>query len=413
MHLKLLEHLKLNMKGGEECLLSDIRRKYLVEFTHPDFDSKKKLKWKSVLVSAGYREFFEVFAVNKVFWVKRLAEEAEVSSTQVNIAIDTPLQSTPVSSLGGGLKSNGRAEKRKKKTVVEPKKAGANFVLQLDERPVTDVTLNDLVKTTDGELVSADNFEDFIFANRASSCLESKRALITEVSSLSLDQAAGNGLLGTSIDSDSIIGGRKAVYLNTNEPFFAVCIGVQGAGKSHTMNAILENCLLDTLNVKGKTFISSVQAMCGLVLHFDQSSHNMCESVGLYAPADLLKAAFPECKVRKTVVFVSSNYIVQKQKFYGPGFEVLPLLFDWDSLTASQLKKLMHLTETDSQLYVSVILSMLSDYQRTERIPSFQSFCDEISRQCTSSAQSGPLKQVRYSILPQKFSLLTLCLNFV
>jgi len=72
----------------------------------------------------------------------------------------------------------------------------------------------------------------------------------------------------------------------------------------------------------------------------------------------------------------------------------LPLLFDWHSLTASQLKKLMRLTDSDAQLYVSVILSMLSDYQRTEHISSFQSFCEEIVTQCTSQAQSGPLNQV-------------------
>lgn len=204
-------------------------------------------------------------------------------------------------------------------------------------------------------------------------------------------ESGGSTSNGSSSEQDE----HKAVYWNTNEPFCAICIGVQGAGKSHTMNVILENCLLGKVVADDNTsIISTTQPMCGLVLHYDQSQSNVCEAVGLCAHASRL-GEFPELKVQRLVVLVSPTYYVQRKAFYGDHCEVVPLLFDWDSLTATQLKKLMRLTDTDAQLYVSVILNKLREYQRKNKIPSFDGFLQEVTELCNVSGQSAPLMQVR------------------
>lgn len=67
-------------------------------------------------------------------------------------------------------------------------------------------------------------------------------------------------------------------------------------------------------------------------------------------------------------------YYVQRKAFYGDTCEVIPMLFDWDTLTATQLKKLMRLSNFDPQLYVSVILNKLREYQHKNKILLFDGF---------------------------------------
>ena len=95
------------------------------------------------------------------------------------------------------------------------------------------------------------------------------------------------------------------------------------------------------------------------------------------------------------MVLVSPTYYIQRKAFYGDTCEVIPLLFDWDTLTATQLKKLMRLSDSDSQLYVSVILNKLREYQRKNKIPSFDDFLKEVKFLCNVNGQSAPLKQVK------------------
>lgn len=212
--------------------------------------------------------------------------------------------------------------------------------------------------------------------------------------SASDDTIVGSSILGFNAEgSDSPSAGDNAVFMNTTDPFCAVCIGVQGAGKSHSMNVILENCLLNTVQTNGRTIVSSPQPMCGLVLHYDQSESNCCESVGLQSPAAPL-SQLSELKVQRLVVLVSPTYYLQRKAFYGDTCEVIPLLFKWDTLTAMQLKKLMRLSDADSQLYVSVILNKLREYQRQNKIPSFEGFLKEVMSLCNVGGQSAPLIQV-------------------
>jgi hypothetical protein len=134
------------------------------------------------------------------------------------------------------------------------------------------------------------------------------------------------------------------------------------------------------------------QQMCGLVLHYDQCITNVCEAVGLVR----VKPWLPDkvIPVRKVIILVSPSFYNQRKRFYAVNnVEVVPLLFKWDSLGADQLKKLMRISEKDSQLYVSVMLNLLRKYQRYERIPSFTLFLEEVKEACKVQGQGGPLLQ--------------------
>jgi hypothetical protein len=195
----------------------------------------------------------------------------------------------------------------------------------------------------------------------------------------------------------SIASVSDTVYLNTEAPFCAICIGVQGAGKSHTMNVVLENCLLSTVedyNYPTRPVIRTHQSMAGLVLHFDQSQANMCETVGLVEPTPKLRN-IDNTQVSNMVILVSPTFYKQRKAFYEPlNVEVHPLLFDWTTMTAQQLRKLMRLCDTDAQLYVSTMLSTLRDYQRDGHVPVFSSFLKEIEEMCDVANQAAPLRQV-------------------
>jgi hypothetical protein len=59
------------------------------------------------------------------------------------------------------------------------------------------------------------------------------------------------------------------------------CFALLGAGKSHTLNIVLENCLINCDYPKSNPLIQLHQPMCGLVLHYDQCETNICEATGL------------------------------------------------------------------------------------------------------------------------------------
>jgi hypothetical protein len=70
------------------------------------------------------------------------------------------------------------------------------------------------------------------------------------------------------------------LFLNVTDPFCLITVGVQGAGKSHTTNCVLEACLLPYAHVTQVR-----QPMTALVCHYDQSDINCCEATGLARPS--------------------------------------------------------------------------------------------------------------------------------
>lgn len=70
-----------------------------------------------------------------------------------------------------------------------------------------------------------------------------------------------------------------------------------------------------------------------------------------------------------------------------------PLLFSWSSLTAEHIRLLMRLNSDDQQLYVSSLLELLRKYQRSNRVPPFAAFLDEVRELCSLEGQKGALRQ--------------------
>lgn len=208
--------------------------------------------------------------------------------------------------------------------------------------------------------------------------------------------AKGNMMKDTSSDATEP---DHSMFLNVSQPFCLVCVGVQGSGKSHTMNTVLENCLIPCPVPPVQPITSLQQGMCGLVLHYDQSVNNVCEATGLRKVDAQIERHFRlndqnVSGVKRMVILVSPTYYKQRKRFYSDQeFEIRPLLFKWSSLGAQQLKKLMRLSEKDTQLYVSVMLDLLRSYQRDQCIPVFEDFVKEVKKLCKVQGQSGPLDQ--------------------
>ena len=203
-----------------------------------------------------------------------------------------------------------------------------------------------------------------------------------------------NGLMDCATDVELGLLGRVVprlenaqqwkLLLNVTDPFCMVTVGVQGAGKSHTMNSVLEACLLNYHDVS-----TLKQPMAALVCHYDQSEKSNCEAIGLTGENVSLNAeiasalaghllncdaapgmgAIPslDAKSGELVVLCSPSFYNQRKKHYDDICEVKPLLFKWSHLNAAQIKALMRLDESSTQLYVSVILDRLRYYQRLEK----------------------------------------------
>ncbi|ORY51411.1 hypothetical protein BCR33DRAFT_762168 [Rhizoclosmatium globosum] len=195
----------------------------------------------------------------------------------------------------------------------------------------------------------------------------------------------------------------EEVFLNVHEPFCLVALGVQGAGKSHTMSVILENCLLSTRNqtsgsAADRGMIDVKEPMCALVLHYDQNPHSLCESTGLINPAAGMVEGVPRLLRERMTVLVSPSYFKQRRDFYGSYCDVRPLLFSWNSLSADHIKKLMRVDEEGNQLYMATLLELLRNYQRADRKPDFRAFLAEVKEASNAKNQEAPLIQ-RLNIL--------------
>ena len=83
-------------------------------------------------------------------------------------------------------------------------------------------------------------------------------------------------LIGMSkLDNENqVLEQHQEVYLNTNEPFCLVTVGVQGSGKSHTLATVLEGCLI---RFPVKSVCRLKKPMTTLVLHYDESESSRCE----------------------------------------------------------------------------------------------------------------------------------------
>ncbi|RKO89542.1 hypothetical protein BDK51DRAFT_17825, partial [Blyttiomyces helicus] len=156
------------------------------------------------------------------------------------------------------------------------------------------------------------------------------------------------------------------IHLNTNAPFCLVAVGVQGAGKSHTVATVIENCTLNSPPVSVAAIPCST-----LVFHFDTDEANCSQAAMLTSP-NAARARNPD----------------------RPNCEVLPLLFSWREMTAGGIKTLMGATSAKTTpLYMGAMLSLLRKLQKEDNFPTFAEFKDQIEELNLSSGQKAPLRQ--------------------
>jgi len=205
----------------------------------------------------------------------------------------------------------------------------------------------------------------------------------------------------TEESSTRLSAAARNCFLNTHEPFAMVCVGVQGGGKSHTLASVVEGCLIP---FPEHDLVKLSSPMSALVLHFDRSSNSMCEATGLTHPSAALRRLLGDDAARrcvprkKLVVLVSSSFYEQRKRFYAGYCEVKPLLFHWTRITADAIRRIMRVSDDDTQLYMASLLDLLRQYQRKCKMPAFNDFVQEVKTLCNAKGQSSPLDQ-RLSLL--------------
>ena len=185
----------------------------------------------------------------------------------------------------------------------------------------------------------------------------------------------------------------RNVYLNVHEPISIIAVGLQGAGKSHTLSCVMESCLIPVRSITRLT-----QAMTTLVLHYDANPTSVCEATGLIEPS--LTFPWPNnysgprnVHREDMMVLVSPSFYKQRKAFYGDYCIVQPLLLRWSSMTADHIKRIMRIEDDDNQLYVAGLLDLLRKYQRNAKVPEFNRFVVEVKEVCNLKGQGGPLDQ--------------------
>jgi hypothetical protein len=146
------------------------------------------------------------------------------------------------------------------------------------------------------------------------------------------DEKDDNDATDDDDDQDTKIGKLEPILLNTNAPLSAFICGTQGAGKSFTMAAMLENCLLNDKRI-GKL----IKAPAAVVFHYDNDGGTgaLAEAIGL-------------CSHVKVKVLVSLNsYDTLKTAYqkkagkHQSNVEVQPLMFRDEHLKIDRMHKLM------------------------------------------------------------------------
>ena len=182
------------------------------------------------------------------------------------------------------------------------------------------------------------------------------------------------------------VGSGKPIYINTHERFCLATIGAQGAERSHTLNCILESCLLpdatsevSAASGKDVTVIRRTEPMTALVLHCSRSASSVCQAIGLLSPSQPDGPSVPRSKA---MVLVSPTFYKQRKASYGDSScAVVPLLFKWSSLTTNCVMRILRIGssgEKNSLLDAGLFMPLLRRYQRRNALPEFSQFVQEM-----------------------------------
>jgi len=154
--------------------------------------------------------------------------------------------------------------------------------------------------------------------------------------------------------------------------------------------------------------------MSTVVFHYDECPDRNCENVTLTIPAEENGQA-----VESIVILCSPSNFKRRKKAYRriPNCTVHPLLFDFEQLSSSHLKKMMGVGHNDNQLYMQKIITDLRQWEKMgASARSYKDFKRNITeRNEFASGQSLPLNQ-RLEMLesflvssPENFGLAQMC----
>ncbi|KAJ3167419.1 hypothetical protein HDU88_002341 [Geranomyces variabilis] len=114
------------------------------------------------------------------------------------------------------------------------------------------------------------------FLTESKVTVEKQKTKVALLSKSDLLATPQYGYIGKIVKADGERGGKTVsseVYLNTHDPFCLVTLGVQGAGKSHTVATLIESCMLHC-----PPFLAAQPPVKTMVFHFDQDASNICEA---------------------------------------------------------------------------------------------------------------------------------------
>nr|OQO18693.1 hypothetical protein B0A51_14566 [Rachicladosporium sp. CCFEE 5018] len=146
----------------------------------------------------------------------------------------------------------------------------------------------------------------------------------------------------------------ETIFLNNNSPCSTFICGSQGSGKSYTLAAMLEGCLLE-----GNRFGPMQQPLAGVLFQYDiDGGSTIAEAASLCSRG-----------IRVQVLVSRTNYHKLKAMYEAKAgahqnfMTVTPLLIQDSQLTTERMQRLMSLDETtgNSPLYMDVIMRMLRE----------------------------------------------------
>ncbi|KAJ3061941.1 hypothetical protein HDU99_005385, partial [Rhizoclosmatium hyalinum] len=179
----------------------------------------------------------------------------------------------------------------------------------------------------------------------------------------------------------------QQVHLNMTDPFSILVCGASKSGTSHTLQVLLENCLLPSWNeshLPDADVINTTSPMCALVLHYSPDPDSLCQFTNLttaltHVSLDISGSKIPYLRNTHMVVLVSPSAYVKRREQYKSRCEVRPLLFSWENMTPHQISLLLQLPDFPNSPSTQLLQPLLSTYEKTQEIPTFQEFIDLVN----------------------------------
>ncbi|USW48646.1 Putative AAA+ ATPase domain, P-loop containing nucleoside triphosphate hydrolase [Septoria linicola] len=218
----------------------------------------------------------------------------------------------------------------------------------------------------------------------------------TTIPGVSSNQAAPvlpqYGLLGFHIGDSSTIGHNEPIMMNVNAPNSVFICGSQGSGKSYTLSALLENCLLND-----KTVGELSQPVAGVVFHYDvDSSESIAEVANLCSrgiEVNVLVSHSNERALREAYGRVGSTK-TRKPK-------IRPLLLRSSDLSIDCMNRLMAFGEKVGPvpLYMEVVQRILRQMAiKGQEVFDYKHFRLLLDGEELTRDQTGPMN-LRFSLL--------------